>query len=47
MVDLMHLIAQAPPWLNTLGLFFDFVGVILLGVDLIRVQRTQVGTLMT
>jgi hypothetical protein len=41
MVDLMHLIAQARPWLNPWGLFFDFVGVILLGVDLIRVQRSM------
>ena len=33
--------AWAPVWLNPAGLCLDFVGVLLLGFDLVRVQRSM------
>ncbi|WP_092023913.1 hypothetical protein [Bradyrhizobium sp. OK095] len=34
-------IGTVPSWLNPIGLCLDFVGVVLLGIDLVRVQRSM------
>ena len=36
-----HLVTIAPAWLSPVGLSLDFVGVILLGIDLVRVQGSM------
>ena len=36
-----HFVIIAPVWVSPVGLSLDFVGVIFLGIDLVRVQRAM------